>query len=317
MNINNVLFFSLLFASINSFGAGETLSTENTFNLRVMTYNVHGLPVIGSSEEQFQEMGRVLAQKRKNGTAPHVVVIQEGFDKDVNLFLEGSGYPYIQKGPRAKDRVPGTPSGGLFSKILNSGLYILSEYPIESIHMTPFLIDSCAQSDCRANKGLLYVKINFPGVPTPVQIITTHMNANGSRISKENAERVKSDNAKLAQINETGAFLSKNLDRHLPVIFAGDFNIKKTRAHWDIFQKTLSMTNAAQLCLSREPKCIIATGADRIALFENTPDHQYFDSGDQVSVEPYEVMKTMTETLDNKPLSDHLGLQVNYKLSWQ
>ena len=70
---------------------------------------------------------------------------------------------------------------------LNSGLTILSNFPIEERSSQPFYRGACGGYDCLANKGILLVAITIPGVPEPIEIFTTHMNS--KRASGESPER--------------------------------------------------------------------------------------------------------------------------------
>src|SRR6478736_4561758 len=74
--------------------------------LSVMTYNVEGLPwpVRAGRGSKLKAIGRELAVLRERGLEPDVVLLQEGFSDEVDDLIELSGYPYVAKGPRKKQR---------------------------------------------------------------------------------------------------------------------------------------------------------------------------------------------------------------------
>jgi hypothetical protein len=105
--------------------------------LRVLSYNIEGLPRLPArilrffsgahDESRFARIGDILRQRRESGDGPHIVAIQEAFHSKHRELIERSGYPYYSYGP----------GDGFFKT--NSGLVILSEFPILETHRTVFL----------------------------------------------------------------------------------------------------------------------------------------------------------------------------------
>ena len=157
----------------------------------VMTYNVEGLPFparIGRGSSLAQ-IGARLQELRAAGQQPHIVVLQEAFSEAAKKIGEQGGYRYMASGPSIdmaaaslgdSDEKTLRASTSMFKgegigKFLDSGLMILSDYPIVAVHKVAF--PSCAGFDCMANKGAVMAFIQVPGVPTPVAVVDTHLNS--------------------------------------------------------------------------------------------------------------------------------------------
>src|SRR5690606_2777133 len=68
-------------------------SKGHSTRLLVLSLNVHGLPQpLVSDGGRFAAMGRLLAERKSKGTAPHVVVLQEGFTENVRHLIREAGY---------------------------------------------------------------------------------------------------------------------------------------------------------------------------------------------------------------------------------
>jgi len=277
-----------------------------TRTLKVLSYNVHGLPSpLGKDNGRMEEIGKRLRALIIQNQAPDVVLIQEGFRSSVEKLIKESGYPYVEKGPVGKDFGQ--------QKNLDSGLYILSLHPIQAVHKIPFLSDSCTGWDCYASKGVLHVRIKVPGVPTPVDIMTTHMNSNKSSGSSQD----KVDACKEKQINEAAEFTRQVTTTQFPVVFAGDFNLNPSRKHFDLLNPKLQMQNAGELCATGAAKnCQVPKETDPDTLWKTKPDQHLFRSGNGMQIRPRLAVKTFTEPFNDKPLSDHLGFEISYDLEW-
>ena len=117
--------------------------------LSVLTYNVHGLPwpLTFGRPAAFAKIETRLRAMRHEGVQPHIVVLQEAFTADAKQIGRRSGYRYIVDGPgRAlRSPAPETPADAAFAarasfwrgesgaKLVDSGLQILSDYPVLSV----------------------------------------------------------------------------------------------------------------------------------------------------------------------------------------
>lgn len=264
--------------------------------LRVLSYNVKALPwpLAGGHRKRLRLIGLELAKLRAAGTAPHVVVVQEGF-LDGSRLQEFSGYPYAVKGPNHGARP------------MNSGLWILSEYPI--VDLRDEMFKKCVGPDCLASKAVLLVSVRVPFVPEPVQIATTHLNADSGN-DKQEAAKVRG-----RQIEQFKRFFDGRAKAYATV-FAGDFNTKPGRPQWDNLDAALGMRHAGRTCLGASAGCRVGAEVPPGELLEDTVDHHFYTGSDRVGLTPVSFDILFTEKVDGERLSDHEGVLVGYDLTW-
>ena len=77
-------------------------SHAGEFVLKVLTYNVADLPLKQPNYKRFKTIGRILRARRAEGTAPHVVLLQEAFTRNSYKIVHKAEYPYSYKGPRKR-----------------------------------------------------------------------------------------------------------------------------------------------------------------------------------------------------------------------
>ena len=164
---------------------------ENYTEIDVLIYNVAALPwpIRKNRTQAMALMAEGLLKARHEGVEPDIVLIQEGFRKGTRELLENGGYPNWVRGPATKDRrgkfsSRATPEfikgrrffkGEKIAKIMDSGLYVLSNFPIRKKVTSPFYSGECAGFDCGSNKGVLWAEIEVPGMPGYLQMFTTHL----------------------------------------------------------------------------------------------------------------------------------------------
>ena len=205
-------------------------------NLSVMTYNVHGLPwpIASGRSAALAAIGQRLRELRSRGAAPRVAVIQEAFTSQAKAIAYTSGYRYVSfgTGESASFR-SGLPQGGSdalgvdriwskgegLGKWEDSGLMILSDYPIVRVRRMAYSTDACAGWDCLAAKGAMLAELAVPG--GNVEIATTHMNSrHASGVSDDRSNR-----AWLVQASELAHFIAANRHAALPLVLSGDLNV--------------------------------------------------------------------------------------------
>ncbi|MBB5517642.1 endonuclease/exonuclease/phosphatase family protein [Amphiplicatus metriothermophilus] len=294
--------------------------------LSVMTYNVAGLPwpIKSGRKRALRAIAGEIAALHEAGRAPDVLLLQEAFIPAAAAV--GAPYSNRLRGPRASDRsaLDGPPpdpefvrkrrffKGEKLGKILSSGLYVFSDYPITAAHMTPFGRHSCAGYDCLANKGAMLLEIEMPGVPAPVQILNTHLNANGaSGVSKARALV-----AHQRQIDEIALLLKKALNPDRPFIYAGDFNTRNSTDRFEHKTDTLPGEIVRRYCVRADSGCEVAMSWDGDAPWLDTQDLQGFSSGADVAVRPIRVEALFDAPRDGRMLSDHDAYLVTYELVW-
>ena len=111
-------------------------------------------------------------------------------------------------------------------KLYDSGLLLLSDYPVTRVRRMAYPRFACAGLDCMANKGALLVTVELPGAPAPVDVVVTHLNSrHSSRVPD-----TRSLYAYQRQVELLSQFVEANRDPGHPLIVAGDFNVGKAPA---------------------------------------------------------------------------------------
>ena len=292
--------------------------------LSILTYNVKGLPwpVAAGRQEAIDAIGNRLAEFRRSDRQPDVIALQEAFGDTATQIASRAGYRHIAFGPSAEQ-----PAGYRFGralsrdwsrgegigKSLNSGLAILSDYPIASVETLAFGDQACAGFDCLANKGIMKVALSLPGREAAVQIFNTHLNsrkASGVSVGKSNL-------ALRRQLLIAARFVRDHADMAMPVIIAGDFNIGTDRSRRiALFQLSASnhdlgfirLENAAAASsLARGLVPRATEHADLAAAVKRSKDLVFFSA-----VRPVAASVPFGTTPDGSSLSDHIGYRIDF-----
>lgn len=301
---------------------------EQRTQLSVLTYNVFGLPwpVARDRGAALDRIATELRRLQEAGEAPDVVLVQEAFTDRARRIGELAGYPYRVSGPSAGDAptVELEPLDAAYldgrrmlrgeglGKILSSGLAIYSRYPLRVLGATPFGPDSCAGYDCLANKGVMLVAVEIPGVPQPVQLMNTHVNANGS----SGVPRERALTAHHRQIDEIVALLERDRRPDWPLIFGGDLNVRDSDRRFAYTAARLPGSIVHRHCTVPAAACDVRLSWDGDEPWMDTQDHQGFSDGERVRVRPGRVAAMFDAPRDGRLLSDHDGFLVTYELSW-
>lgn len=305
----------------------DAASGVATAEISVMTYNVSGLPwpIKTGRRKAVKQIAKDLAARHAAGRAPDVVVLQEAFIATSARI--GGAYSNRLGGPRAGDRAAtDTPpldkgfkqarrfrKGERAGKIMPSGLYLFSDYPIVASHMTPFRRTSCAGYDCLANKGVMIAVVEIPGAPAPVQILNTHLNSNGrSGVHHERALA-----AHRQQVDEIGDLLGRALNEDWPLIYAGDFNTRNEEERFEHNARTMPGELVMQHCLGAQARCDVRMSWDGDEPWLDTQDLQGFSDGARVKVRPIRAEAIFDNPVNGRTLSDHDAYLVTYRLTWR
>ena len=296
--------------------------------LSVLTYNVAGLPwpVRTGRDAALHQIGADLRRLQDEGRAPDVVLLQEAFTSTAAHVGIHAGYRNWVRGPQTGDSstIDAPPPDRAFlddrnfwkgekaGKLLPSGLYVFSAYPITQVRMTSFGKDTCAGYDCLANKGVMLAVISIPGVPSPVQVLNTHLNSRGA----SGAPASRTLYAHKRQIDEMRLFLDQHLRRELPFIYGGDFNTRKSPDRFNHKLAQIPGTVVHVYCLKTRGACDIRMSWDGDAPWLDTQDLQGFASGTAVRVRPIRVEAMFDAPRKDARLSDHDGYLVTYELTW-
>ena len=232
---------------VPSYGSASEAAARD---LTVLTYNVHGLPwpFARNRSSALVEIGSRLQAMRAAGTQPHVVLLQEAFTGDAKRVAEKAGYAYVVDGPSRKLAAPvfaKAGPGALFAagaswfkgetqgKLLDSGLRILSDYPVLKVSRAAFPADACAGFDCLANKGVVMATLAVPGPlgrTTPIAVATTHLNSGRA----SGVDKARAMEAYRRQLTVLDRFFAAHREPGVPLIFAGDFNAGRRPARREL-----------------------------------------------------------------------------------
>lgn len=289
----------------------------------VMTYNVEGLPwpVRHGRGAALRKIGHELGAMRAKGVQPDVVLVQEGFRDEMWALIDATGYPYVARGPRKGQRdenylrdektdyrrVKYRDRGEGLGKWGSSGLWVLSDHPIESVKSHAY--HYCAGLDCLANKSVMLVAVQVAGLSTPVEIANTHLNSHGA--SKVPSSRFNA--AHHLQAEELGRFLQASRTPGAPLIVGGDFNVRRSPGRFDYMMSEYPFMVVSRWCHERPGACDTQISYDGDAPWLNTQDLIGFLGGDAVEITPTAVEATFDGAAE-PVLSDHDGYKVTFKL---
>ena len=165
-----ILHFLLVFASLmakgNHFSATDLTGIDSIsitrHHLTILSWNIGMLPVVDifkEKDERAQAIGNALSGKDYD-----IIVFQEAF----------TSYARNVIGQTLHDQYPytyGPVNRGLFSLKVNSGIWILSKFPLKIRKEIEFTV--AAGMDEFAKKGAVLLEGVFYG--TPFQLIATHL----------------------------------------------------------------------------------------------------------------------------------------------
>lgn len=291
---------------LSAAGAQEPPSVEaplagprftHTRIIKVLSYNIKAHPAAfleGFEGTRYGVIGRTLARRRERGEQPDVVLLQESFTRRARNLRKEAGYPHVIQGPRER------------RTLLSSGLFILSEHPVLESRVVTFGPGNCRSWDCFANKGGVMARVQLPDVPFPVDIYTTHMQSGPS--ARADALRVEQADVLLEEL------LPAEPEPGVPLIFAGDFNMRPDRASYGHFISRAGLANAGVDCLANPAGCRVAEGTALEALAERTVDQHFYAPGGAL----YQLRPIYAERSYplSEELSDHLAYEVHYELRW-
>lgn len=274
----------------------------NSINLRVMTYNIKGLPPIatpGWGIARFKTIAERLKERLGNGNGPDIIVLQEVFTTKAAELVPLSGYNHSAQGP-TRD---GSDADGTFQKFFSAGIYIMSRYPIVESGQVNYVKGVCATWDCNANKGLQYVKIAVPGLKEHVTVFNTHMQS-----GKAN------DMVRISQMETMATFLLTNLKSDDIFIFGGDFNTSPELPSFSVLKDTLKAQTAGEFCVTNSASCRLTADSTADDVYDSAIDHIFFKGTDKYSIVPLTVQRSFTEIYGDKPLSDHMASEALFSI---
>jgi len=302
-----------------------------TDRISVLSYNVKGLPwpVAWGRDAALEQIADRLDARRQHGEQPDIVLLQEAFADTAREIGRRAGYRHIAFGPDAAQPAGDEKVGPLgndwtrgeaIGKQLDSGLAILSDFPILSVRTMAFGDTACAGYDCLANKGAMMALIQIPGRREPARIFNTHLNArtaSGVGIGKANL-------AFRRQIRLLADFIRQEIHdtapAPAPIIIAGDFNIgqdNERRAAFTALSTTGSLPDFAALSRASGLQAIQTNAisgtrhkADMRAIVDRAKDLMFANS----ALRPVRASVPFGTEPSGPALSDHFGYRIDYAL---
>jgi endonuclease/exonuclease/phosphatase family metal-dependent hydrolase len=186
--------FIHLFLSVCLFSAAA--SAQEPGKLKVAEFNTWGVPVVVWDTGRYAQAMKALEELN-----PDVILLEEVFSGKGKRAFHSEAYPYEAHGPKG------------FPRILNSGLKILSKYPIE--RRATLVYGSCSSLDCLSRKGALLVVIALPN-GKKLNVVVTHLN------TTKNSET----EGQLKQLAQLSLFISTYAEKNSPILVGGDFNFE-------------------------------------------------------------------------------------------
>ncbi|HAZ13747.1 MAG: hypothetical protein A2X86_10155 [Bdellovibrionales bacterium GWA2_49_15] len=251
-------------------------------SLRLISYNTWGLPSpILVCPGRFKKIAKEIGQFNAD-----IVAFEETFTKYADVLGKIPEFPYRLYGPA---------KGGKKLKILNSGLLLLSKYPI--VESDYKIYSKCGGFDCFANKAIIWAKIKVPGIGA-INVFTTHTNAGTSRKIKE------------SQLVEAGDFIEAHLGGR-STVFMGDFNFAPGSELYNYVKYNLNFEDTLDLYLTDHPEYsndpnVLYTYIIKL-IYKRRLDYFWLKDIGPRSMHPTDY-KVIFNNINGKKLSDHFGI---------
>lgn len=291
----------------------------------IMSYNIKGLPwpIAVGRKEAISAIGQRLAAMRSSNAQPRVVLLQEAFGDTANALGQAAGYRFVVTGPQVSWSYASQPLGQVFAEgaqwikgeesgsLIDSGLAILSDYPVVRIERYAFPKGACAGYDCLAAKGVLVAWIDVPGAAEPIAIVDTHLNSRrASHVASERADR-----AYEWQVGAVRKFLSRVLPTGTPVIFGGDFNTGQAPTRVAAVAQPLiygAQVDGLRTVLAKG-EVVFGSRNEAQRIVGRNKDKILFRDGARVGLRPERAWVPFQITSQD-PLSDHAGFVIDFSL---
>jgi len=279
-------------------GGRAGVTGSGAVEIKVLTYNIRGLPL--TNLDRLEKIGEILAERRERGDEPDIVLLQEAYVSRSKQVRMRAGYPHAIVGTDGQR--------GVFTN--SSGLELLSNFPILAKYS--MLFGECAFPECFLSKGIIGATLEIPGVPHPIEIFNTHLQAD-----------TRNDWVRERQIDDIEDFLGGLQFGAHPAIFAGDFNFKPKHDSYTSFIRKLPFVEAGYHCLqavSRDCEVVHSTHGvtDWNDVWKSSHDrHFYYQPAESpLRIEPVRLILNFTEKWRGEFLSNHWGYEVHYRISW-
>lgn len=291
----------LLLASATVLSA-ETKKLKKSRVIKVLTYNIRGLPWPASTDRgRYKAIGKLI-KKRK----PDFVLLQEAFTrKSKRKVSKYAGYKNNIHGPRAK----------FLRDIVGSGVSILTNH--EVLDYKKDSLDYCDPTECIARKSIMGIRSKIEGMPYPINIINIH----------QHAQTEHDEYRKLQIEHRVMPFMEEDMSYHNNLnIYGGDLNFKPKHESYWFFLDLSPYEDVSKFCIDNQDTCEIELGehpkVDMNNVYKTNNDRMftYNPKNSGYEITPVKFVITGTEPFKNglkgNLLSDHWAMEVHYKISW-
>jgi len=293
-----------------------------TADFSILTYNVKGLPwpIATGRSEALGAIADRLTLLRREGRQPSIVVLQEAFTEQARAIGSRAGYAYQVHGPYVRTS-PGELAGAGGSWHLgetgpsqvDSGLIVLSDFPVISAQRAEFPTGACAGFDCLAAKGVVMVTVDIPG-KGPVAIAATHLNSRKA----SGAPFDRTHEAYRRQASFLAGFLADRRTPDVPLVLAGDFNRGQRLVRIAALDAALAQISGDSGS-SDALQVVAGSGRDSRRdseigwIFERARDMQFVFGGSQSALAPVGAEVPFGKEAGGEMLSDHMGFTIHYR----
>ena len=240
----------------------------------VISYNIQARPVLDSCAWKSVRIGERLKEY-------DLIGIQETFHAHDSLFEKNNVHGKVYFGKRRH-----------CLKLVNSGLAILSRFPIEEVK-AEYFEDEGSLENRLGSKGVLLARIRING--SVLDFYTSHLAAGSPGVSGE---------ARVHELQQIAGFIRRNSPQENAVIINGDFNLT-LRSKDKELRNFLTQTGLSNP--STELNCEK----------QSFIDHIFYRSGTGLKLKPrtWKILKQEFTDREKGPLSDHHPLLVEFDLS--
>lgn len=272
-----MLFMVLKVALLIGF-IGSSQANAGEFVLKVMSYNIKGLPLPWIDHDRYARMGKWIAELQKQGLGPDIVMLQEAFAKRTSELGREAGFRYRIKGPPAR----GTN--------INSGIEILSNTPFETSAHSVY--DRCTGTDCWSNKGAQFARVQFPELPAPIDLYNTHMNADPEDSPTH-----------LDQVQTLKDLVRATHREDNILISGGDFNFTPDKPEYRNYVQDITLMNAEE-------------EFDGVGNWESSIDYVFNAPTPGFLIYPILFKRYLKDPTEGDIWSDHEAILVHYLIRW-
>lgn len=206
--------------SAPAFCEDNASSSPDTFQFKVITYNVCGLPDIITYDRNLAQMDKRFKYIGKKLNAYDIIGLQEAFVTKRRIIEDELGGYYVARGADV----------GMSNKT-GSGVYTFARYPIKRIYYERWR--KSAGPDALSHKGFVLTTVAVND-DLWIDVYNLHAQAGGSK------ERIDNDN--MYQLAEAMKMMSFGNNR--PILLIGDFNCRFGEEQCALITQEMGVTPA-------------------------------------------------------------------------